>query len=389
MADTTRVRFTFATEASPSDPKTTVHLVKRLQLEEDEECFAFPSNLENLSLHTDLLTLSTVKNVKKSLTQRNMVIKTWVELSKELKKKYLDDQGNPVFEGTMLTTSVPYVSQKMIVTKAAPPVEESKPLANILKNAVIEKFGSKPVDAATWLDQFENECTRLEIPETRYWEAIRLFLENTATDWYQTTLSSSKSAPWETWRSSFLDAFAQKGWASARDAFLFRYQSGSLADFALKKLNLLVTFNSKMDELTKIAHIVIGLPYAVQEKIDRSEIESVSKLLSKLNSFERQIRFSSSPREPRPRNVNAASRQPAHRVSNPCQYCINKGFAGTSHEEIDCRTKKADKFRQGNEGHHSSYPKTKPTPTKPEGNLVSLADVRNILSEIESYSKNE
>lgn len=386
MADTTRVRFTFATEASPSDPKTTVHLVKRLQLEDDEECFAFPSHFENLSLHTDLLTLPTVKNVKKSLTQRNMVIKTWVELSKEMKKKYLDDQGNPVFEGIMLQTSVPYVSQKLMVTKAAPPDEESKPLVNILKNAVLEKFGSKPVDATAWLDQFENECTRLDIPETRFWEAIRLFLENTATDWYQTMLSSSKSAPWENWRSSFLDAFAQKGWASARDALLFRYQSGSLADFALKKLNLLVTFNPKMDELTKIAHIVIGLPYAVQEKIDRSEIESVNKLLSKLNSFERQTRFSSSPRETRPRNANAASRQPFHRVSNPCQYCINKGYAGTSHEEIDCRTKQADKSRQGN---HSTYSKAKQTPTKPEGNMVSLADVRNILSEIDSYAKNE
>ena len=162
----------------------------------------------------------------------------------------------------------------------------------------------------------------------------------------------------------------------------------SLADYALKKLNSLVSFNPKMDEFTKIALIVIGLPFAVQEKIDRAEIETVSKLLSKLNSFERQPRFSVDAKDTRFRKKSIPNRSSTARVSTPCSYCIGKGFSGRSHEEADCYTKKADKTRSANALNPTYASKSKNSPSNLEGNLVSLAEVKAILTEIDSASKN-
>jgi len=69
------------------------------------------------------------------------------------------------------------------------------------------------------------------------------------------------------------------GWSDARSAILFRHIAGSYSDYAIGKLNLLLNFNSKMHNDTKIGLIVIGLPIPIQEKNDKSEIPSVSKLL--------------------------------------------------------------------------------------------------------------
>ena len=285
----------------------------------------------------------------------------------------------------MLQPALPYTPQVIAASKVTvlTPTEDSKPLSTLLKDAVIKRFGSKPINAAAWIDRFEAECTRLKIPDTRRWEGIRLFLDNTATDWYQTALTDLKGSSWETWRNSFLDAFSQKGWASAREAFKFRFYSGSYADYAIRKLNLLVAFNPKMDELTRIAHIVTGLPFSIQEKLDRSEIETVSKLLSKLNSFERQTRFAPPPKDSFTRSTPASS-QRAHepaspRKFTPCAYCVKKGYSGATHIEFECRTKKADKLR-------FTEPPPKP---KPEGKLVNLTEVHDRLDVIFTESKNE
>ena len=156
-----------------------------------------------------------------------------------------------------------------------------------MKDAILEKLDAKSLNAFTWIQQFESECKRLKVPEERNYEAIRLFVEDIANDWYSAESISLQTTSWKTWKQSFLHAFAPKGWNLARTAFSFRFLSGSLADYAIRKLNLLVHLNSKMDEETKINLIVVGLPLSVQERLDKTEIDSVGKLLSKINSFER------------------------------------------------------------------------------------------------------
>lgn len=63
-------------------------------------------------------------------------------------------------------------------------ITKQKPLSTILKDAVLSKFGAgqKSVNASAWLNLFESECIRLEVPSDRFWEALRLFLEKSAED---------------------------------------------------------------------------------------------------------------------------------------------------------------------------------------------------------------
>ncbi len=108
-----------------------------MQMEDDKECFAFPIHLESHTLHADLFALPTVKVAKRWLTTRNMVTKPWVVLPKELAQKYLDEEGNPVFEGLMLESAPPYISQTLI-TRPAQPTDESKSLVSLLRRSSIE-----------------------------------------------------------------------------------------------------------------------------------------------------------------------------------------------------------------------------------------------------------
>lgn len=151
-----------------------------------------------------------------------MIIKAQASMPSTIAEKYLHDQGNPVLDGKMLQLAPQHEPQILSTTRAKQAVEttmETKSLAALLKDAVKEKFGSKPISTVLWIDWYEMECNRLKVPENRFWEAIRLLVENTRSDWYQSTIISLGSNIWAQLRNSFLDAFAQKEWASAREAF--------------------------------------------------------------------------------------------------------------------------------------------------------------------------
>jgi len=99
---------------------------------------------------------------------------------------------------------------------------------------------------------------------------------------------------------------------------------------------MLINYSAKMDEVMKITLIVLGLSVNIQEKIDSSEILSVSKLLSKLNSFDRPRSISS------PEKSNFSSSPFSSLKSrSPCPYCLKKGLQHF-HSENNCRIKIAD-----------------------------------------------
>lgn len=83
-----------------------------------------------------------------------------------------------------------------------------------------------------------------------------------------------------------------------------------------------------MDETTKIALIVAGLPFAVQERLDRGEIDTVSKLLAKINLLNR------SPRSFLPSSLNFRFNKNSfeHNIAK------KKGFPGCHHTEAKCKT---------------------------------------------------
>jgi hypothetical protein len=279
-------------------------------------------------------------------------------------------------------------------------------LLSIVKDAVITKFGLKRPNASFWLDQFECECNRLEIDEKRYWEVLRLFLDGIATEWYESTkIILPESAPWTSWRESFVDAFAQKGWTAAKHAFSFVFLSCSLSEYAIRKLNLLISFNPKMDEETRIALIVTGLPQSVQQRIDPSEISSVSKLLSKINSLERPLSRNLNLRSIGHSGLSFSPKQSSSQTSispnpfsslrrTPCPYCTKKGFPDLFHLEANCRRKYFDNQRSNSNTANASSSNissmraivSRSSDTKP---AVNNLEMQELLTKIEEIQKNE
>lgn len=116
-----------------------------------------------------------------------------------------DDQGSIASDATLFKN----------VTQTAP-----KPLQTIMKDMIIEKFNGRSPNLKNWISTFEHECSRVNVPTDRYHEAMRLFLEGSALDWYIAMKLTISSNIWKEWRTLFLDSFANKGWSNVVFAYL-------------------------------------------------------------------------------------------------------------------------------------------------------------------------
>ena len=83
-----------------------------------------------------------------------------------------------VFLATPGSSSQNDQNQPIIVQ--APPKVCS--LASIAKDMVLEKFGSHHINASSWLDMFESECTCVKLDDDKRWQVVRLFMEGPAMD---------------------------------------------------------------------------------------------------------------------------------------------------------------------------------------------------------------
>ena len=61
---------------------------------------------------------------------------------------------------------------------------------------------------------------------------------------------------WQRWIELFLDTYWEKGWVDVALAYSYKYIKGTLIDYAVKKLNLLLEADSN--------HIVSGGPQSFQ-----------------------------------------------------------------------------------------------------------------------------
>lgn len=370
-----KVRFTFVAEASATDSRTTVVCLRFMQFEDDDSdtLYAFPEKLVDIRNHDELMKLPSAKTAKKNLTQRGKRRTFRVTLPPDVAAEYVDSDGNPVFNGEMLDEFVE--TPKAVVSRSNSPSRDNKPrsLKSIVKDAVIPKFGvkGKAVSAQAWLTIFESECVRLEIVEDQFWQVLRLFVEESAEKWYESTRITTTSTSWEFWRNSFLDSFGQKGWSNARSAFAFRYTTGSLSDYVQTKMNLLVSFNPKIDDFTLMAQIVCGLPLHLQERIDVVETPTVGKLISKINSFNPPpTRFFTGP-------LKSSSPAFSSLKRSLCGYCKKKGL-DRFHLEKDCYTKIRD-----SQSAPGVYVK------KNESRAVNNTVISDLASQIAQESKNE
>lgn len=391
MSSSVKIRFTLRAEPSPTDKKTTVIHMHTMQFLDESAVYEFPSEYRALSHHEVLMRLPVAVLAKKDLAPRWKARPFKVTLPAEIAKLYIDADGNPVFLGKMLdvldnasvsseTSSVLSFSEsdepvRNFILNSVP---AKKPLSSIIKEAVVPKFGSKTVssNADAWLDVFESECRRLGIEQEHYWEVIRLFLEDSAEKWYTTTRLSSLSTSWDFWRNSFVENFGRVGLATARSAFTYYYVGGSLSDYVQNKLNRLVSFNPKMHELDKMAHLALGLPSELQERINFADVTTLSKLLAIINSFDRVhvVRTGRSDANNSYSQSNAfSSLRPK---LPPCAYCKKNKGREFFHSEKDCYSKVKDSQRRSS-GQYN---------VKKAVNNLNLEDLR---SEVDEHQKNE
>jgi hypothetical protein len=410
-----KARFMFVNEAS-ADGKSNVTRLRMFQLEDQDEVYAFPIASRDLQYHEELMKNPTARNAKKVLSTCNRYQRRnpLITLSEELREVYLDAEGNPAFRGDLLEEISepqkevkPVVETETIIQKPLTKERVKKSLSSIVKDAVIEKFNGRNFNASTWITTMETECERLEIPENRYCEVIRLFVEGSATDWYQANQIVVGTSSWQTWRTSFLNAFANKGWQNVCNAIYFRFGNGSVTDYALKKLNLLVDMDPKISENLKVCMIVSGLPAAVRERLDRDEIDSVNKLFCKLNLLDRAQRQYGPNNNNNNNNGNSNNsyKGMSNRYNNnnfnrggqqkrtTCTYCEKKGFPGRLHPEVECRIKVYDNLKNGtlpNNNQNSSYAyaaKTSTTSNFKPTKLVNTTELEELIAN-ESNQKN-
>ncbi|KAF6206236.1 hypothetical protein GE061_017465 [Apolygus lucorum] len=219
----TNVRAKFLIIAAASeDKKTSVYHVKQFRILNEREIYVFPPDKRSIGNHQELAKNTIIKSALKSIKLRGQFRNITITLSDDLQAIYLDSEGNPCFEGEYLEElpdlATPDLQQPHHIEQPSrEQLPEWKPLKSVTNDIVLGKFNGKNFNASTWLTTLETECARLEIPEERYCEVIRLFIEGPVTDWYTANRVLLGTAIWGTWRQSFLDSFSNKGWSNPSD----------------------------------------------------------------------------------------------------------------------------------------------------------------------------
>ncbi|XP_015184880.1 PREDICTED: uncharacterized protein LOC107070852 [Polistes dominula] len=175
-----RLQFEFKAVASPRDSKTTVTAVISVATEQRER-YAIPGEYIYGDFHKELLGTDAFKKVTESLERRHDEVRLWITTSKELKKIYVDDEGNMHFGGRFL---------KQIARESN---KENSDLTRILKQIVkkfaLGKFNYTTCNLRQWLDTFEMECDRFSIGKDKTKiELLRSLLDENLQDWYTSTV---------------------------------------------------------------------------------------------------------------------------------------------------------------------------------------------------------
>lgn len=149
---------------------------------------------------------------------------------------------------------------------------------------------------------------------------------------------------WKDWSENFLESFADKGWQEITYALDFKYLSGSVSDYVIKKYCLLVDALPDMNEKMRTAVVVGGMPLSMSSKIDRSFVDSQGKLLSEITKWEvkagREKRNNSNKtydnENEKGRRDERNSGSNNNRKKRACSWCEKRGFREKYHPENIC-----------------------------------------------------
>lgn len=353
-----KLQFDFQVK-SATDGKTNIICLTSI-VTQDGRTFRIPEELQMATHHTELIKTQAYSKIKNTLKKRHQSRKIWISLSKELSTTYLDEEQNLQFNDYFLeeiiedktpTTTETSTDRSMIkllekLLEDKQKESEIQNLGKLAKDFMIDKFTGKNSNANQWIDEFEKECDRFKITEgKKKIEILKFFLEKACKDWYTCMLLKfTVESEWEMWKKNFCETFANKGWSPIRYALSFRYQTGSLLEYAIKKEKLLLEVRKSIDKGTLIDLIAAGLPNFICDKIDRESLTETEDLYNEIGNLEHLINKNKWESK---KNRDYNTKEKIEKT--PCKICKDKNKGIRYHSESTCWFRdKEDKIKHVN-----------------------------------------
>lgn len=297
-----KLKFTFEVKAAIDEKSN--HIAITSIITQDEKVFLIPEEYQTASLHKHIYNSKTYNTVKNTFKKRHQIRSVWIKLSEDILQTYFDDDGNMIFQNQFLeeTTQeqlsivnrknledpIIKILEKLVESQQ---IKEKQSIKKLADRFVIDRFDGRNVRAYYWMEVFEKECDRFHIiTDQEKIEIFRLFLEKSCTDWYSSMMIKlTLQSEWSEWKSSFLQTYANKGWTTSKYALSFKYQLGSLLEYAIKKEKLLLEVRKTIDQGTLIDIIAAGLPDYITDRINRDEVIETKDLFNELGKLEHLV----------------------------------------------------------------------------------------------------
>lgn len=301
-----KLRFDFAVKTA-SDGKTNILCLTSIATPSGQ-VYGIPLDFQPVNQHQEITSTTHYGKIKKTLQKRHQTRKIWITLTDKITEAYLDEEQNLQFNDVYLEEitetkgnpeAIPSSSGsnntlEKLLEKLLEEKEKKSEIPNlgkIAKDFMIEKFTSKTSNAYQWIKNFNKECERFNIYEDRKKiEILKNFMESSSVYWYDCMLIKyTVESEWNQWEKCFCETFGNKGWSPIRYALSFKYQAGSLIEYALKKEKLLLEVRKQIDTGTLIDLIAFGLPNFVADKIDRETLQETEDLYNEIGKLEHLV----------------------------------------------------------------------------------------------------
>lgn len=288
-----KLKFKFSLLGKP-DGKSNVVSVMSIETT-DGRVFDMPDEFKAISKHTYIANSNMFAKIKNSLKKRHQTRNLWIPVDIEIRKVYLDECENIQFEEQYLEEIKQTETQNSedARTPSVPPnvVPKTLNIGKIADKFLLEKFSIKTPNASQWILEFEKECDRFELMEDkRKIEMLKHLLEKQCLDWYMSMLIKlTINSSWEVWQKNFCETYGKKGWSQIKYAYSFKFQAGSLIEYATKKERILLEVNRSIDDDTMINLIVLGLPEKIIDKLDKESLKSTIELFSEINKYDHLV----------------------------------------------------------------------------------------------------
>lgn len=354
-----KLRFSFQVKAS-QDGKSNYIAITSINTE-DNKTFLIPEEYQESSYHKEICATNHFNMIRNTLKRRRQSRNIWVALTEEIKKTYFDEDGNMIFMDMYLdeaeqgnscssnatqmmdanNQSLVEILEKLVGNKEK---QQEKNARKAAERFVLEKYDGRTANADQWLEIFEKECDRFGINnDQEKIEIFRLFLEKSCVDWYNSMMTKySFEHEWTVWRRNFCQTYANKGWSTSRYAIAFKYQTGSLLEYAVKKEKLLLEVRKTIDQGTLIDLIAAGLPDFVVDRMNREQLFETQDLFNEIGRLEHLVKRKTS----KPK----FDAKPIQEKKQKCTICEKLKKGERFHSESSCWFNEKNKRRNNDKG---------------------------------------